>query len=70
MNTPALFSAHQDVLTAPIPATVPEQERLWQELKNRAKGAVGSGMWSDALHLYNKALEVVDVAIEASTVQL
>jgi hypothetical protein len=25
---------------------------------------------SDALHLYNKALEVVDVAIEASTVQL
>jgi tetratricopeptide (TPR) repeat protein len=65
MNTPALFSAHQDVLQAPIPATVPEQERLWQELKNRAKGAVGSGQWPDALHLYNKALEVVDVAIEA-----
>jgi tetratricopeptide (TPR) repeat protein len=68
MNTPALFSAHQDVLQAPIPATVPEQERLWQELKNRAKGAVGSGQWPDALHLYNKALEVVDAAIEASTV--
>jgi tetratricopeptide (TPR) repeat protein len=67
MNTPALFSAHQDVLQAPIPATVPELERLWQELKNRAKGAVGSGQWPDALHLYNKALEVVDAAIEAST---
>jgi tetratricopeptide (TPR) repeat protein len=66
MNTPALFSAHQDVLQAPIPATVPEQERLWQELKNRAKGAVGSGQWPDALHLYNKALEVVDAAIEAT----
>jgi tetratricopeptide (TPR) repeat protein len=64
MNTPALFSAHQDVLQAPIPATAPEQERLWQELKNRAKGAVGSGQWPDALHLYNKALEVVDAAIE------
>jgi tetratricopeptide (TPR) repeat protein len=66
MNTQALFSAHQDVLQTPLPATVPEQERLWQELKNRAKGAVGSGQWPDALHLYNKALEVVDAAVETA----
>jgi tetratricopeptide (TPR) repeat protein len=59
MNSPALFSAHQDVLQAPIPVTGPEQERLWQELKTRAKGAVGSGQWPDALRLYTRALEVV-----------
>ena len=43
-----LASAHRDVLEAAIPETVEGQAKLVEELKNRARAAVGYKSWKDA----------------------
>lgn len=55
-NSP--FTAHQDVLEAPIPELNDGKGRLLEELKNRGRSAVQNGSWPDATFLYRKALEV------------
>jgi tetratricopeptide (TPR) repeat protein len=60
MNNPSPFTAHSDVLQAPVPDDVPGKERLLTELKSRGKGAVSAGHWPDAQALYRKALECCD----------
>jgi len=59
MQDHAAFSAHSDVLEAPLPAPgTPARAALLEELKRRGKSAVGAGQWPHAAALYNKALEV------------
>jgi len=53
-----MASMHRDVLSAPIPDSQDGKERLVAELKNRAKGAVKSKAWPDALLLYERAVEI------------
>jgi hypothetical protein len=52
------FSAHKDVLEAPIPVDSISRTVLLSELKSRAKLAVGGQSWSDARALYEKAIQV------------
>lgn len=54
--SPSPFSAHSDVLDAPVPDDAAGKERLLSELKNRGKAAVTAGHWPDARALYEKAL--------------
>ena len=59
MQNHAAFSAHSDVLEAPLPAPgTPARAALLEELKRRGKSAVGAGQWPHAAALYDKALEV------------
>eukprot|EP00547_Thalassionema_nitzschioides_P001048 CAMPEP_0194210246 /NCGR_PEP_ID=MMETSP0156-20130528/8115_1 /TAXON_ID=33649 /ORGANISM="Thalassionema nitzschioides, Strain L26-B" /LENGTH=421 /DNA_ID=CAMNT_0038937571 /DNA_START=115 /DNA_END=1380 /DNA_ORIENTATION=- len=53
-----LSSPHRDVLGAPIPDSSDGKERFSAELKSRAKGAISSKAFPDALLLYEKASEV------------
>jgi len=59
MQSPANFSAHSDVLEAPVPESDAARASLLEELKRRGKAAVGSGAWPDASALYAKALQVL-----------
>lgn len=54
-----LASPHRDVLGAAIPDSPDGKERFVTELKSRAKGAISSKAWPDALLLYQKASEVL-----------
>lgn len=54
-----LSSPHRDVLGAVIPDSSDGRERFVAELKSRAKGAISSKAWPDALLLYQKASEVL-----------
>jgi tetratricopeptide (TPR) repeat protein len=55
-----LMSAHRDVLEAPIPEDAGARERLIEELKSRARAAVGCKSWKDAELLYHRAIEIDD----------
>jgi len=57
MNNPTPFSAHKDVLEAPIPGEDEAKARLLDELKNRGRMSVQAQHWPDAASLYQKALE-------------
>ena len=62
-----LASVHRDVLECAIPETVEGQAKLVEELKNRARAAVGHKSWKDADLLYSKALEVsADAALHSN----
>jgi tetratricopeptide (TPR) repeat protein len=52
------FSAHKDVLEAPIPSDSIGRTVLLTELKNRAKAAVCANQWPDAQSLYEKAISI------------
>ena len=65
-----LASAHRDVLEAAIPETVEGQAKLVEELKNRARAAVGYKSWKDADLLYSKALEISSDAALHSNLSL
>lgn len=68
MNTSGpTFSAHRDVLDAPVPETSEGQNRLLEELKNRGRSAVQAGNWPDASSLYRKALDVVKCIDSSNT---
>jgi tetratricopeptide (TPR) repeat protein len=59
MNSNSPFSAHSDILDAPLPSKddPATRLRLVEECKSRGKAAVQAGHWPDAAALYGKALE-------------
>jgi tetratricopeptide (TPR) repeat protein len=61
----SIGSFHNDVLHAQ-PTDDASRWQLINEIKNRAKGSIGSRNFPEAITLYNKAIEICPVSEEAS----
>ena len=72
MNSTFPFSAHSDVLEAPIPDTIEGIHKLLDEIKSRGRSVVQAGIWPEASALYRRAIEISksDTFVTAATPEL